>query len=399
MSFKHSFSAIVVPFAVFAALFAIFPRPPLHASACCAGFGDFGLDGRWISNAPKPEEVLTVTVENAATPATRAFFSDINKAFGKAWVAKTNCNLVLSGAHGPAFAHLRSVLGGGSAPDIVAFDSPEAVDSLAAAGHLPANWRTRLPNGSVPFYTTFVFLVRKGNPKGVRGWGDLFRPDVALVLPDPRHSSVGQWAYLAAWADALGRAGGVGKAREAVFAFYKNAVSLHGSADGAAEAFLRGGAGDVLVLLECEEFARRAGGEITSAFETVSPPTGLRVEYPVAWLDKSTGGHGTTRVSASLLMYLFETEAQEVAARHHLRPFDPGVAQKHAAAFAPIRLAGLEKVFGDWASVQKRFFAAGSELDRDYPRLVAREVWLPPRPAIHRRPAPAPAPSTPPSAP
>jgi sulfate transport system substrate-binding protein len=295
----------------------------LAASGCCAGGGDFGLDARWTGNtASQPEEERVVTVLNAATTTTRGLYAEINKAFGDAWVKKTKYSLALNGAHGPAFAHTRAILAGQSEPDIVTTDNPAAIDGLAAAGLLPADWRSRLPNNSVPFTTTLVFLVRKGNPKAIRDWADLARPGIRSVLPDPRDSSAGQWVWLAAWALALERAGGdTEKARADVLALYRNAAALYPSANSAAGAFIRRKSLDVFPILENEALARRAVGEIPpDDFEIVTPPASLRVETPVAWLDANVKKHENARVSASLLMYLFTPPAQEIAARHFFRP-------------------------------------------------------------------------------
>ncbi|MDR2430098.1 MAG: sulfate ABC transporter substrate-binding protein [Puniceicoccales bacterium] len=372
------------------------------------GAGDFGIDARWSNQRPPAaEEERVVAVQNAANTTARAFFAEINKTFGAAWVAKTDYSLSLGGAHGPTFAHTRSILVGQSEPDIVTFDNPAAIDELAAAGLLSANWRSRLPNNSVPFTTTLVFLVRKGNPAKVRDWSDLVRADVRAILPDPRSSSVGQWLYLAVWADALERTGGdAGRAREHVRALYRNAASLHSSANGAAGAFLRGKAAEggrkgavshvvpaVLVLLESEARARRDAGEIPAeAYEIVTPPRSLRVDLPVAWLDKNTARHENTRVSASLLLYLFSPEGQEAAARHHFRPVDATVAAKVAARFAPVRLVSIDDVFGGWDATRRRFFAPGGELDREYKTLVTSgdaTLDLAPRLPVRRRPGQA----------
>ncbi|MDR0902825.1 MAG: sulfate ABC transporter substrate-binding protein [Opitutaceae bacterium] len=374
--------------ALLAALAALLAPGRAPASPCCAGVGSFGLDARWQnSGTAAPGEEKIVSVLNASTATTRDFFAEINSIFGKAWVAKTDYSLALNSSHGPAFTHTRLLASGGEEADIVTLDNPAAIDELSAAGLLPAGWRARLPNNSTPFTSTLVFLVRKGNPLAVRDWADLARPGVRGILPDPRDSSVGQWVYLSAWALALERAGGdTEKARAEVAALYRNAVSLHSSASGAAGAFVEKGAGDVTVLLESEALARRAAGELpASLFEIVTPPASLRVETPVAWLDKNVGKHENARVSASLLIYLFTPEAQEIAARHHLRPVNAGVAARTAANFAPVRLLTLDSAFGGWDAARKRFFGKGGELERDYASLASRDLDLAPRLPSRRR--------------
>lgn len=362
-----------VPLAALALLAALAPAR-LDASGCCAGTGNFGLDARWSGDtASEPEEERIVNILNAATTTTRGLYAEINKVFGEAWVKKTRYSLAINGAHGPAFAHTRSIATGQSEADIVTLDNPAAIDDLARAGLLPAGWRARLPNDSVPFSTTLVFLVRKGNPKGIRDWADLSRPGVRAVLPDPRESSIGQWVWLAAWALALERADGdSGKARDDVLALYRNAVAVYPSANGATGAFIRRKTIDVLPILESEALARTAVGELPAGdYDIITPPASLRVETPVAWLDANVKKHETERVSASLLMYLFTPVAQEIAARHYFRPTDAAVAQKNASRFSPVRLLTLAGAFGGWDAARQRFFGPGSELERDYQALIS----------------------------
>lgn len=365
-----------VPIASLALLAALaLPAPArLAASGCCAGTGNFGIDARWSGNtASEPVEERIVNILNAATTTTRGLYAEINQVFGEAWVKKTKYSLAINGAHGPAFAHTRSIATGQSEADIVTLDNPAAIDDLARAGLLPAGWRARLPNDSVPFSTTLVFLVRKGNPKGIRDWADLSRPGIRAVLPDPRESSIGQWVWLAAWALALERADGDSeKARDDVLALYRNAVAVYPSANGATGAFIRRKTIDVLPILESEALARTAVGELPAGdYDIITPPASLCVETPVAWLDANVKKHETERVSASLLMYLFTPVAQEIAARHYFRPSDAAVAQKNASRFSPVRLLTLAGAFGGWDAARRRFFGPGSELERDYQALIS----------------------------
>jgi sulfate transport system substrate-binding protein len=346
----------------------------LDASGCCAGYGNFGLDARWNgATTGQPEEERTVTVSHAATTTTRALYAEINKTFGDAWVKKTRYTLALNAAHGPAFAHTRAIAAGQSEADIVTLDNPAAIDALADAGLLPTGWRARLPHHSGPVTTTLVFLVRKGNPKAIRDWADLSRPGLRAALPDPRDSSVGQWIWLAAWTLALERAhGDPDQARADVHALYRNAPAIYPSANAATGAFIRRKSLDLLPILENEARARLAVGELPADdIEIVTPPASLRVETPVAWLDANVQKHENARVSASLLMYLFTPPAQEIAARHFLRPTDPATAQKTAAAFPPLRLLTLDDTLGGWPAARARLLGPGSELDRARQTLLA----------------------------
>lgn len=348
----------------------------LRASpGCCGGTGTFGVDGRWaplnLSSVPAKERV--VSIHNASFGTTRGLFAEINALFGQAWVKKTSYSLTVNGSHGSTFAQTRAILAGASEPDFVTLDHPAAIDELATRGRfLPADWRSRLPNDSVPFTTAVSFLVRKGNPKAIRDWSDLAKPGVELVTPDPRLNSTGQWIYLAAWASALDRAGGDGeKARAGVIDLYRHVIHLNSGSDGAAAAFTERGVGDVLLLLENDALARAARDP---AVEIVTPPVTLRVDLPVAWIDRNVDRHGTTRVTASYLIYLYTPEAQEIAARHHYRPVDETVAQKYAASFPSTRLLTLEKSFGGWPRTHKRFFAPDAILERDYTAMTTREI-------------------------
>jgi sulfate transport system substrate-binding protein len=381
-----------------AAALALAPTPRASGAGCCAGAGDLGIDARWQNNRePVPEEAPVVTLTSASTPTTRGLFADLSNIFGKAWVAKTKYSLASNTAHGPAFAHTRSIIAGKTEPDIVLLDNPAAIDPLAAAGFLPADWRARLPQNSVPFGTTLVFLVRKGNPKNVRDWGDLGRDGLGVVIPDPRDSSVGRWAYLSAWALALERANGdEARARAAVRSLYRNASALHGTANGATGAFVRNKLGDVLLILENEARARAAVGEIPSSeFEIVTPPAGLFVETPVAWLDKNVSKHENLRVSASLLLYLFSPEGRAIAARNHFRPVSQTAAAPAAlrpadiqtpSGFPALRLLTLDDAFGGYSAAQRRFFDKDAELDREYAQLTTRDTSLPVQ--LPKRPRP-----------
>ncbi len=350
--------------------------PALRASpGCCGGVGAFGLDGRWtpLDLPPVPKKERIVSIHNASFGSTRDLYAEINATFGKEWVKKTNYSLTVNGTHGPSFAQTRVLLADKSDADFVTLDHPSAIDELALRGRfLPENWRTRLPNNSVPFNTTIVFLVRKGNPKAIRDWPDLAKSGVAIVTPDPKLNSVGQWIYLAAWSTALQREGGdVEKSRASIIELYHNVAVLNSNSDGAAQTFTEKKTGDVLLLLESEALALAA---LDKAYEVVAPPASLRVETPVAWLDKNIEKHGTARVTISYLMHLFSPEVQEIAVRHHYRPIDEAVAQKHASAFAPVKLLTLDETFGGWPQAYTRFLAPGAALDRDYPVMTTKEI-------------------------
>ncbi|EIP96732.1 sulfate/thiosulfate-binding protein [Opitutaceae bacterium TAV1] len=366
-----------------AALLFAFPFASLRAQftspGCCGGGGDFGVNGQWkqidVSNVPKKDRV--VSIHNASFGTTRDLFAEINREFGKEWVKKTSYSLTVNGTHGSTFAQTRALLEGGDSAeaDLVTLDHPGAIDILAAPGNLlPADWRSRLPNDSVPFSTTVVFLVRKGNPKAIRDWSDLVKPGVSVITPDPRRDSVGQWIWLAAWASALRQTGNdEAAARARVLDLYRQVPVLNSTSAGSLATFAEKSTGDVLLVLESEARARlRASGG--SRFEIVTPPASLRVDLPVAWLDRNVDKHGTTRVTASYLIWLFDPKAQEIAVRHHYRPSDRDIARKHAGSFPSLEIVSVDDAFGGWSAVRERFLSSGGILERDYPALNTREV-------------------------
>ncbi len=353
--------------------------PHARAAACCNGEGAFGVDSRWtqidVSSVPPKDRV--VTIQNASFGTTRDLFAEINKIFGKEWVKKTSYSLTVNGTHGSTFAQTRTLLGGGASSDadLVILDHPGAIDLLSTPGNLlPADWRTRLPNNSVPFTTTVVFLVRKGNPKAIRDWSDLVKPGVSVITPDPKRDSVGQWTYLAAWASALRQTGNnEAAARDTILKLYAQVPVLNSTSAGSLATFTQKSTGDVLLVLESEARARLSASD-GSRFEIVAPPVSLRVDLPVAWLDKNVEKHGTTRVTASYLIYLYDPKAQEIAARHHYRPTNPEVARKHAASFATLEIISIDDAFGGWTGVRDRFLSPGGILERDYPQMTTREI-------------------------
>lgn len=309
---------------------------------------------------------------NVSFDPTRELYDDVNAAFARRWHAATGQALRLRQSHGGSAAQARAVIDGLQA-DVVTLALAQDIDQIAERrGQLPADWRTLLPHGSTPFTSTVVFLVRRGNPKGIRDWPDLARSDVVVITPNPKTSGGGRWTYLAAWGDALARFGGAeGRARDFVAQLYRNVPVLDAGARGATTTFLERGLGDVLLAWESEALlaTRRAGDE---PVDIVVPPRSILAEPPVAVVEANAARRGTAAAARAYLEFLYTPEGQELAARHGYRPQLPAVAARHAGRFAPVALFDVDSVFGGWRAAQARHFADGGEFDRLYEARLAR---------------------------
>ena len=277
--------------------------------------------------APKP-----VTLLNVSYDPTRELYEDFNQQFAAYWKGKTGQEVTIRQSHGGSGKQARSVIDGLGA-DVVTLALAYDIDQIAEkGGMLPANWQSRLPNNSSPYTSTIVFLVRKGNPKGIKDWGDLAKPGVSVITPNPKTSGGARWNYLAAWAWALRQPGGnEAKAKEFVGKLYKNVPVLDAGARGSTTTFVERGIGDVLLAWENE--ALLAIKELgPGKFEVVAPSLSILAEPPVAVVDKVAGKHGTKDVAQAYLEYLYTPAGQEIAAKHFYRPRLAKVAAKYEAA-------------------------------------------------------------------
>ena len=308
----------------------------------------------------------TVTLLNVSYDPTRELYDDYNKAFASYWKGKTGDTVVVNQSHGGSGKQARSVIDGLGA-DVVTLALAYDIDALAKQAQLvPADWQSRLPANSSPYTSTIVFLVRKGNPKNIRDWGDLARPGIAVITPSPKTSGGARWNYLAAWAWALKQPGGSEATAESfVKRLYKNVPVLDSGARGATVTFVERGIGDVLLAWENEAYL--AVKELGPAkFDVVAPSLSILAEPPVSIVDKVVDKHGTRAIAEEYLHYLYSKEGQEIAARHFYRPRDPEVAAKHAAQFPNIPLVTIDAVFGGWARAQAAHFADNGSFDRIY---------------------------------
>src|ERR1700692_2326150 len=291
----------------------------------------------------------TVSLLNVSYDPTRELYDDYNKAFAAYWKGKTGDTVIVNQSHGGSGKQARSVIDGLGA-DVVTLALAYDIDALAKQAQLiPANWQSRLPANSSPYTSTIVFLVRKGNPKNIRDWGDLVRPGVAVIPPSPKTSGGARWNYLAAWAWALKQPGGSEATAESfVKKLYKNVPVLDSGARGATVTFVERGIGDVLLAWENEAYL--AVQELgPNKFDVVAPSLSILAEPPVSVVDKVVDKRGTRKVAEEYLQHLYSKEGQEVAAKHFYRPRDPEIAQKYAKQFPTLSLVTIDSVFGGWA--------------------------------------------------
>jgi sulfate transport system substrate-binding protein len=303
---------------------------------------------------------------NVSYDPTRELYDDFNKSFAAYWKGKTGDTVVVNQSHGGSGKQARSVIDGLGA-DVVTLALAYDIDALAKQAQLiPADWQSRLPANSSPYTSTIVFLVRKGNPKNIRDWGDLVRPGVAVITPSPKTSGGARWNYLAAWAWALKQPGGSEATAESfVKRLYKNVPVLDSGARGATVTFVERGIGDVLLAWENEAYlaVKELG---PNKFDVVAPSLSILAEPPVSIVDKVVDKHGTRAIAEEYLRYLYSKEGQEIAAKHFYRPRDPEIAAKYAAQFPNIPLVTIDAAFGGWTRAQATHFADNGTFDRIY---------------------------------
>ena len=307
-----------------------------------------------------------VTLLNVSYDPTRELYAEFNKSFAAQWEKEHREKVSIRQSHGGSGKQARSVIDGLQA-DVVTLALGYDIDALAdRAQLLPANWQSRLPNNSAPYTSTIVFLVRHGNPKGIRDWADLVKPGVAVIASNPKTSGGARWAYLAAWGQAYLASGrNEAAARDYVSQLYRNVPVLDSGARGSTVTFAERGVGDVLISWENEAWlAQKEFG--AGKLEIVMPSSSILAEPPVAVVDKVVDKRGTRAVAEAYVKALYAPEAQELAARHHYRPTDAQVAARHAKDFAPVKLFTLAQVSGDWRATQKKHFDDGGVFDQVY---------------------------------
>ena len=300
---------------------------------------------------------------NVSYDPTRELYEDVNKEFGKYWKSRTGQTINFKQSHGGSGKQARAVIDGLEA-DVMTLALAADIDVIAEkAKLLPADWQKKLPHNSTPYTSTIVFLVRKGNPKNIKDWGDLVKPNVAIITPNPKTSGGARWNYLAAWAYAKHLPGGNdAKAQEFVRKIYKQTKVLDSGARGSTTTFAERGIGDVLLAWENE--AHLAIREQPGKFEIVTPSLSILAEPPVAIVEKNAEKDGNLNLAKAYLNYLYSPAGQEIAAKNFYRPRNATVLKKYAATFKPLKLVTIDKEFGGWSKVQKQHFENGGVFDQ-----------------------------------
>ena len=312
----------------------------------------------------RPAGAAEVTLLNVSYDPTREFYREMDRTFAAAWRAKTGDSITVRTSNGGSGAQARAVMDG-LAADVVTLALAYDIDALAARGLLAKDWATRFPDNAVPSTSTIVFLVRRGNPKGLRDWADLVKPGVQVITPNPKTSGGARWNYMAAWGWAAHQPGGSDATAEAYLRqLFQHVPVLDTGARGATNSFVQRGLGDVLLAWESEALLAR--DELGSdKFDVIYPSVSILAEPPVAVMDSVVDKRGTREAGQAYLAYLYTSDGQELAAKHHYRPRDPVVLQRHAAAFPTLNMFDIASL-GGWSAVQARHFADGGVFDRIY---------------------------------
>jgi sulfate transport system substrate-binding protein len=318
-----------------------------------------------LAFVPAAAFAKSVTLLNASYDPTRELYTDFNAAFAKYWKAKTGDDVTVKQTHGGSGSQARAINDGLQA-DVATLALAADIDALYNIGKLvPQDWQKRLPNNSAPYTSTIVFLVRKGNPKGIKDWDDLVKPGIAVVTPNPKTSGGARWNYLAAWGYAVRKYGGEDKAKDFVARLYKNVPVLDTGARGSTTTFVQRGIGDVAISWENEAFlALKEYGK--DKFEIVVPSLSILAEPTVTVVDKVARKKGTEAVAKAYLDYLYSDEGQEIAARNFYRPRNEAIAAKYANLFPKLELITIDEAFGGWAKAQKTHFADDGTFDQIY---------------------------------
>jgi sulfate transport system substrate-binding protein len=293
----------------------------------------------------------------------RELYKDINPAFAAAYKKSTGTDVTIKQSHGGSSKQARAVADGLEA-SVVTMNQANDIDMLADRGLVAQDWAKKFPHNAAPAYSTMVYLVRKGNPKGIKDWADLAKPGVAVIIPNPKTAGNGRYTYLAAWGSVLKKGGSEAQARELVGKIFKNVPILDAGGRAATTTFTQRQIGDVLVTFENEVNMVRS--EFGDNFEVVYPSSSILAESPVAVVDKVVDKKGIRKEATAYLNFLYSDAGQEIIAKHFLRPRSDAVFKKYAASFKPISLFTVDEVFGGWRAAQKKHFDDGGEFDKIY---------------------------------
>ncbi len=304
-----------------------------------------------------------VTLLNVSYDVARELYKDINPAFAAAYKKSTGTDVTIKQSHGGSSKQARAVADGLEA-SVVTMNQANDIDMLADRGLVVQDWAKKFPYNAAPAYSTMVYLVRKGNPKGIKDWADLAKPGVQVIIPNPKTAGNGRYTYLAAWGSVLKKGGNEAQARELVGKIFKNVPVLDAGGRAATTTFTQRQIGDVLVTFENEVNLVRA--EFGDNFEVVYPSSSILAESPVAVVDKVVDKKNIRKEATAYLNFLYSDAGQEIIAKHYLRPRSEAVFKKYAANFKPISLFTVDEVFGGWRAAQKKHFDDGGEFDKIY---------------------------------
>jgi sulfate transport system substrate-binding protein len=323
-------------------------------------FIGFGLSIFFFQSVVAAEQ----SILNASYDVSREFYKNYNPLFVKFWKQKTGDDLTINQSHGGSSKQARSIVDGLEA-DVVTMNQSTDVDILAENKLVAADWEKRLPNGSAPFTSTMVFLVRKGNPKGISDWSDLGKSGVSVIIANPKTSGNGRYAYLAAWGSIIKRGGKAEQAKDLVTKIFSNVPILETGGRGATITFVQREIGDVLVTFENEiGLIKQEYG--TDKFDIVYPPLSIVADLPVSVVDKVVDKRGTRKVAEAYLQHLYSPEAQELAAKFELRPIDATIVKKFSSTFPTLKLFTVNEIFGSLKQAQAEHFKDGGLFDQIY---------------------------------
>ena len=335
-----------------------------HYVLACGVVGTLATYGCGNATNSGTDGGRAVELLNVSYDPTRELYVEVNEAFARHWRDKTGQTVSVKQSHGGAGAQARAVIDGLEA-DVVTLALAYDIDAIQQSGLINAGWQERLTDNSSPYTSTIVFLVRTGNPKGIKDWSDLVKPGIGVITPNPKTSGGARWNYLAAWEYGKRQGGGDdAQGRAFVTQLYKNVPVLDSGARGSTTTFVQRGIGDVLLAWENEAYLalREAKGQV----EIVVPSLSILAEPPVTVIDRVVDRKRTRAAAEAYLQFLYSAEGQEIVARHYYRPRSAEVAARHAASFAPVNLFTIDEAFGGWQSAQKTHFSDGGTFDQVY---------------------------------
>ena len=337
----------------------------LAGAASLSGCGAKQDPAATASPSGGPASAKSLSLLNVSYDPTRELYQEVNQSFAASWKQKTGQDIAIEQSHGGSGKQARAVIDGLEA-DVVTLALAYDLDEVQGAGLINEGWQQRLPQNSAPYTSTIVFLVRKGNPKAIQDWGDLVKPDVKVITPNPKTSGGARWNYLAGWGWALRQPGGSDvTARDYIAKLYKNVPVLDSGARGSTTTFVQRGIGDVLLAWENEAFL--AVNELgKDKFEIVVPSVSILAEPPVAVVDKVVDKKGTRAAAEAYLQFLYTPEGQKLAAKHYYRPRDTDAAGELASRFPKVELFTIDEVFGGWKKAQETHFKDGGLFDQIY---------------------------------